>query len=88
MRNALLPLRATCRRALRNGDINANPTTGVEIPAVRGRRTGIVTPLEALTLINDAPTEDRALWAKAYEGLRRGELQALRWVASTSPAAS
>ncbi len=26
VRNALLPLRAICRRALRQGDINANPT--------------------------------------------------------------
>jgi integrase len=80
VRNALLPLRAICRRARRNGDINANPTAGVEIPAVRGRRTRIVTPVEALTLINNAPAEDRALWATAfYAGLRRGELQALTW---------
>jgi integrase len=61
VRNALLPLRAIWRRALRNGDINANPTAGVEIPAVRGRRTRIVTPLQALTLINNAPSEDRTL---------------------------
>jgi integrase len=39
-----------------------------------------VTPLEALTLINNAPVEDRALWATSfYAGLRRGELQALTW---------
>jgi integrase len=80
VRNALLPLRAICRRALRQGDINANPTADVEIPAVRGRRTRIVTPVEALTLINNAPAEDRGLWATAfYAGLRRGELQALTW---------
>ncbi len=80
VRNALLPLRALCRRALRQGDINANPTAGVEIPAVRGRRDRIVTPAEALRLIESAPDTDRALWATAfYAGLRRGELQALAW---------
>lgn len=80
VRNALLPLRAVCRRALRQGDINANPTAGVEIPAVRGRRTRIVTPAEALQLVQTAPLNDQALWAAAfYAGLRRGELQALTW---------
>ena len=75
VRNALLPLRSICRRAVRQGDISANPTAGVELPAVRGRRTRIVTPVEALTLINNAPPEDRPLWATAfYAGLRRGEL--------------
>jgi integrase len=44
------------------------------------RRTRIAAPVEALTLINNAPAEDRALWATAfYAGLRRGELQALTW---------
>lgn len=80
VRCALLPLRAICRRALRQGDLNANPTAGVEIPAVRGRRTRIVTPDEALRLVETAPPRDRALWATAfYAGLRRGELQALTW---------
>lgn len=79
-RNSLLPLRAICRRALRQGDVNANPTAGVEIPAVRGRRTRIVTPAAALQLIQTAPVDDQALWATAfYAGLRRGELQALTW---------
>jgi integrase len=81
VRNALLPLRAICRRAVRQGDINANPTAGVEVPAVRGRRDRIVTPGEALRLIESAPHTDRAMWATAfYAGLRRGELQALAWV--------
>jgi integrase len=39
-----------------------------------------VTPVEALTLINNTPAEDRALWATAfYAGLRRGKLQARTW---------
>jgi integrase len=81
LRNALLPLRALCRRALSRGDIQVNPTMGIEIPAVRGRRTRFATPHEAQLLIDAAPTEDRVLWATAfYAGLRRGELQALRWI--------
>ncbi len=46
-RNALLPLRAICRRALSRGDIQVNPTMGIEIPAVRGRRMRFATPQEA-----------------------------------------
>lgn len=81
VRNALLPLRAICRRALSRGDIQVNPMTGIEIPAVRGRRMRFATPQEAQLLIDAAPAEDRVLWATAfYAGLRRGELQALRWV--------
>lgn len=80
LRNALLPLRAVCRRALSRGDIQVNPTTGLEIPAVRTRRLRFATPHEAQLLIEAAPPEDRVLWATAfYAGLRRGELQALRW---------
>lgn len=80
LRNALLPLRAVCRRALSRGDIQVNPTTGLEIPAVRSRRTRFAAPHEAQLLIEAAPPEDRVLWATAfYAGLRRGELRALRW---------
>jgi integrase len=80
VRNALLPLRAICRRAMSRGDIQVNPTTAIEIPAVRGRRTRFATPYEAHQLIEAAPADDRVLWATAfYAGLRRGELQALRW---------
>ena len=80
VRNALLPLRAICRRSLRQGDLRVNPTIGLEIPAVRNRRRRVVTPAEAQTLIQAAPAEDQALWATAfYAGLRRGELQALQW---------
>jgi integrase len=81
VRNALLPLRAICRRALSRGDIQVNPTTGIEIPAVRSRRTRFATPEEAQLLVDAAPAVDRVLWATAfYAGLRRGELQALRWL--------
>jgi integrase len=79
-RNALVPLRAICRRALARGEIQVNPTTGIELAAVRGRRERFATPAEARQLIEAAPPEFRALWATAfYAGLRRGELIALRW---------
>jgi integrase len=57
-----------------------NPTTGLTLPAVRGRRDRIASPTEAAALIAALPSEhDRAVWAMAfYAGLRLGELQALR----------
>jgi integrase len=76
----LLPLRAIYRRAINRGDVAVNPTTGLELPAVRSGRDRIASPDEAARLIAALPPEDRALWATAmYAGLRRGELQALRW---------
>ncbi len=78
--NALMPLRAIFRRHLARGDVGLNPVSGVELPAVRGKRDRIITPAEAASLIAAAPSEDRALWAAAfYSGLRVGELRALDW---------
>jgi integrase len=80
IRNTLMPLRAMFRRALARGDIAVNPTRGLELPAVRGKRDRIVSPEEAGALLAALPARDRAIWATAlYGGLRRGELQALRW---------
>jgi integrase len=80
IRNALMPLRAIFRRAVTRGDVAINPTTGVELPAIRGRRDRIASPAEAVQLLEALPEADRALWATAmYAGLRRGELMALRW---------
>lgn len=80
IRNTLMPLRAIFRRALARGDIAVNPSRGLELPAVRGKRDRIVSPEEAEALLAALPEGDRALWATAlYGGLRRGELQALRW---------
>jgi integrase len=80
VRNALMPLRAIYRRAVSRGDVAVNPTTGLELPAVTGRRERIAAPDEAARLLEALPDRDRALWATAlYAGLRRGELQALRW---------
>jgi integrase len=80
IRNTLMPLRAIFRRAAARGDIAVNPTTGLELPAVRGRRDRIASPDEASKLLEALSERDRSLWATAlYGGLRRGELQALRW---------
>ncbi len=75
----LLPVRAIYRRALSRGEVAANPCSGLELPAVRGRRERYATPAEAEALIAALPADDRPIWATAmYGGLRRGELQALR----------
>ena len=80
IRNTLMPLRAIYRRALNRGEVAMNPTTGLELPAARGRRDRVADPEEARQLIAAVPPEDRAIWATAlYAGLRRGELMALRW---------
>jgi len=76
----LLPLRAIFRRAVARGDLGVNPTSGLEMPAVRSRRDRIVSPADAERLLAALDPEDRPLWATAlYAGLRRGELVALRW---------
>lgn len=80
VRNAIMPLRVICRRAMARGDIHVNPTVGLELPAMRGRRDRIASPAEDAALIAALQEQDRPLWATAmYAGLRRGELQALRW---------
>jgi len=76
----MLPLRAIFRRAVSRGDLDANPTTGLEMPAVRSRRDRITTPDDAERLLAALESRDRPLWATAlYAGLRRGELTGLRW---------
>jgi len=71
---------ATFRRALARGEVAVNPTTGLELPAVRGRRDRIVAPEQAAKLLDALPESERALWATAfYAGLRLGELRALRF---------
>jgi integrase len=80
VRNALLPLRVIYLRAIRDGEVTVNPCSGVDMPAVRGKRTEIPTPQEAITLIAALPLAERPLWATAlYAGLRLGELRALIW---------
>jgi integrase len=76
---ALLPVRAIYRRAISRGEVAVNPTTMLEMPAVRGGRDRIASPDECSKLLAALPAGDRALWATAmYGGLRRGELLALQ----------
>ncbi len=78
VRNSLMPLRAIYRHALALDDVAVNPTTGVQLPAVRGKRERVASPAEAVRLIEALLPRDRAVWATAmYAGLRSGELQAL-----------
>jgi integrase len=80
VRNAILPLRAIYRRALQREELTANPTLKLALPAVRQRRERVARAAEAEALLAALPSDQRALWATAlYAGLRRGELQALRW---------
>ena len=78
---SLLPVRAIYKRALSLDELTINPTVGLSLPAVRGRRDKIVAPEQAAALIDALPdAHDRALWGIAlYAGLRRGELLGLRW---------
>jgi integrase len=79
IQTTLLPLRAIYAHAISLGELAVNPTSGLKMPAVRGRRERFASPEEAAQLIAAVPAEDRAVWATAtYGGLRRGELMALR----------
>jgi integrase len=79
IRNAIMPLRVMYRRALTRDEVTLNPTIGLELPAVRGRRERVASPSEAVALLAALPVSDRAVWATAfYAGLRLGELRALR----------
>ena len=80
VRNAVLPLRAIYRRILARNEVAVNPTLGLSLPAIRGRRERVARPGEARALLDALPEADRPPWATAlYAGLRRGELRALRW---------
>ncbi len=80
VRNAVLPLRAIYRHEHHRETVSQNPTKHLLLPASRHKARRIARPDEAATLIAALPLKDQALWATAfYAGLRRGELQALRW---------
>ena|SRR5438270_2463964 len=80
IRNVLCPLQVIFARALHDEQLAIDPTIGLRLPAPHGRRERIASVEEAKALLDALPDRDRALWAAAfYAGLRRGELQALRW---------
>lgn len=75
----MLPLRAIYRRAVARGDVAVNPTTGLQMPAIRGGRDRVASPAECANLLAALSEAERPLWATAmYAGLRRGELMALQ----------
>lgn len=80
VRNALMPLQAIYRWAVRQELASVDPTQRIELPLDRGRRDRFATADEVQRLLDALDPRDRALWATAfYAGLRRGELMALRW---------
>lgn len=80
--NTMLPLRAIFRRAVDRDEIAVNPMDRISLPKDRARRNRVAEPRELDALLAVLPPRYRVLWAAAaYTGLRRGELQALRWEA-------
>lgn len=78
--NQLDPLRVLYRHALHDGEVTVDPTTNLRLAAVRGRRTRVAGPAEAVALLAALPAFEGVLWGTAmYAGLRYGELRALRW---------
>lgn len=80
--NTIDPLRAMFRKAIDDELVVNDPTHQLRLtPKSHGaKERGSVSPAMAERLINALPESDRALWAMAiYVGLRRGELQELRW---------
>jgi integrase len=76
----VMPLRAVYRRAVRLGQVPANPTRGLQLPAGSRRRDKFATPAQAEAMLAVLDLPERAVWATAlYAGLRRGELAGLRW---------
>jgi integrase len=80
IRNTINAARALSRHGVRLDLVALDPTDGLALPAVRGRRERIASAQEAEALVSALAASDRALWATAfYAGLRLGELRALRW---------
>jgi integrase len=78
--NAVLPLRAIFRRAIQREEVVANPTERLVLPRDRRARDRVAEPREISALLDALDDFHRCLWSTAiYAGLRRGELQALRW---------
>lgn len=82
IRNTFDPLRAMYRKAIDDETVVVDPTYKLRLPSSandeRTRRS--VSPVDAERLVDALPAAEQALWATAiYVGLRRGELQELRW---------
>jgi integrase len=77
--NAIKPLRAMCRWALRRNLIATNPTTDLELPAIEGKRVEkVATRAQVDAMLAPLPIFERAVMATAaFSGLRRGEIRGL-----------
>jgi site-specific recombinase XerC len=83
--NIIDTVRVIYRHEIARERVSVNPTTMLELPRGDNPRDRAASATEAAALLAALPKEDRALWATAfYGGLRRGELQALRWDDVTS----
>jgi integrase len=78
--NAIAPLRVIYRRAVERETVAVSPTRNLRIPKDRRRPEPLVAPQAIEERLAALPEPHRALWSTAVlSGLRRGELQALRW---------
>jgi integrase len=80
IRNAIMPLRALFRYAIRRGHVTVNPTSNLDMPACNSRRVVHASREKVETFLAALPDNLRPLYATAvYAGLRRGELRGLKW---------
>jgi integrase len=56
-----MPLRTIYRRALHRGDVMVNPTLGLELPAIEGKRDRVASPDEAAELLAALPEAEPAI---------------------------
>jgi integrase len=76
----ILLLRLVYRRARGRGEVQIDPTDGIEMPEKPGTPRKPPAPDQITALLDAVPAEDRAVWATfMLTGVRRGELLALRW---------
>lgn len=80
LHNAIKPVAAVYRRAIRDEVVTENPCVGLEIERATGRRERIAPSEEITKLLSVLPEDMKAMFAcAAYAGLRRGEILGLRW---------
>jgi integrase len=80
VRNTINALRVLLKWCVREELIPANPCDGLELPSGGVPRDNIMPTREAISLLGVLEPADRAIYATAFfAGLRRGELQGLRW---------
>jgi integrase len=77
--NAVKPLRALCRWAVRRNMIATNPTLDLELPAIEGKRVErVATKTEVDAMLAPLAIFEKAIMATAaFAGLRRGEIRGL-----------